>query len=530
MIGREVKSAGGLLQCFPFLSRWLRPSPTHDERDAQSLADHLEPAAPTSARAAGIAVTAPPAAGLWSRFVAAVAACFGRRGKGGSDVPRTSSEQGAGEMPRQEPPALARLEHGEVVLEDGSIDPVSEIAAPDPEKSVEPPSVPASEAPPEPERPSTAGEIARPRVFVQLDGRTIDRKEALEAKRKIVKAYRANRRHIDALFKEADSKADRARVPRPKFVKTGYRPAKVAPRELSKGDGRTPQGQEIDERGMENYHYRDHKSALEEGSPRTLSHFCEVPSDGMSGNFNKVTVGPRGFVLRVERQLLVRELRRKQENDPTGEIDPAGMTKTAPNLGNVRLPEIAPLALYAQLESFVPAISVEAGVGIARHAGPDLMRIVESRTPVPLRAFRQASRDLDRLNAEGRSFSDLQLPNLTVANLHTEPRVKFIDCDFIGALTEPYGDAAKFVDCVACVMAPDLHLWILWGRYDRSSGRDIAGWIDQFVDRYVKAEFRAEVSRYLRRAPGAKIQHPTQQLFDWDRQLDDDSHRSSRPS
>jgi hypothetical protein len=40
--------------------------------------------------------------------------------------------------------------------------------------------------------------------------------------------------------------------------------------------------------------------------------------------------------------------------------------------------------------------------------------------------------------------------------------------------------------------------------------------IDEFVDRYVKAEFRAEVRDYLRETPGAGIKRPTRDLFDWD--------------
>lgn len=321
--------------------------------------------------------------------------------------------------------------------------------------------------------------VPPPTTFVQRDGREIEYHGALKAKTKIVDAWRANRRLLKEKFKTADVEAKAASSPRPKFVMTRYRAWIVV---TPQGRVRTKAGNEIDRRGLLNYHYRSDGAARKDGMPRTLSQFSRVNTDGaVSGASNTVTRGPRNFILRVPKH---------------------GSTLAAAAEASRELS--AKPSKYADLKSFVPAIYVKGEeVGIARNAGVPLQTMLAECGPLPLQSFRQASKDLDALNARGISFSDLYLKNLTVADVDGQPTVRFIDCDMMPKLRRDnrYLDAGKFVRCVYGALAPR-------ERTDQD--------VDRFVEQHVKPEFRREVSDFLHSVEGAKIRHSTEKLFAWE--------------
>jgi hypothetical protein len=327
----------------------------------------------------------------------------------------------------------------------------------------------------------TSADPSEERAFVLRDGREIELQAALEAKTRIVRAWRGNRRQIEARFEVADAQS----TPSPKFVKTHYPGSAVAPQESEQGVGRTPQGNEIALRGMTNHHYRSDAAARAEGLPRTLSHFSHIPTEGaMTGSSNTVTVGPRDFIHRAPKQ---------------GSAWFAGLAKESRN-------ESAEPSDYADLESFVPAIYVEENVGIARNAGVSLPGFLREGKALPLNAFRNASRDLDALNARGISYQDLHIRNLTVPYIDSNPTVRFVDCDMMPWLEDGdrCPDAGKFVRCVFEAMSPRA-----------ATDKDVGKFVKKFVKRHINRDFRKEVSRFLLRTDEAKIEHPTQELFAW---------------
>ncbi len=311
-------------------------------------------------------------------------------------------------------------------------------------------------------------------VVVQSGGTGIPYQTALEARNKIVGAWRANRDLIEKRFVRADKKAESTGNPPPKFVTTKY---------ASRARVLTRQGEAIDLRGMTNYHYRSNAEARAEGSPRTLSHFTEIPTEGAeSGSSNTVTLGPRGFVHRA-----------LKEGSPI-----------ASDARDARSESAQP-SEYGDLESFVPAIYVQENVGIARNAGELVRKMTREGRALPLQAFQKASRDLDALNGREFSYRDLHTGNLMVSTIANEPTVRFIDCDLMPRF-RPDGnrhlDAAKFVQCVFEATMP--------GRPHTKRN------VNKFVKCYVKPAFREEVKRSLLGAlHQTPIRHPTQELFVW---------------
>ena len=296
---------------------------------------------------------------------------------------------------------------------------------------------------------------------------------------KIQRIFRQNRKRLAMLTAAETIKAQRSGKAPSKFIETRYeQPGKPSHNALTK------QGSDIDKYGMINYHYRSDKIAKQEGMPRTISLFAKEPEEILGeGTFNKVSIGPRNFILRK------------------------GQAYGTPSI---------PISEYADLMSFAPAIGV-GDAGIAHFAGNEnLLMVLNQGRRVPLVAFKRAAQDLNSLNSRGISHPDIQVDNLTLLVIGGTQTVKFVDCNFMLRTDERFHDSGSFVRLVATCVQPQLRTW-LSSKGLVGANQDIKQEIHQFVKTHIKQRFQNEVEEYLLYfgEKNIKLNRSAHEIFSW---------------
>lgn len=206
-------------------------------------------------------------------------------------------------------------------------------------------------------------------------------------------------------------------------------------------------------------------------------------------------------------------------------------------------------ARYADLTSFMCAVSVDDKRQIARHAGTNLSYyLYKEKNVLTVADFQHVSEDLKALHQRGLYHLDIKLANMTFAHRKqkNEPdRIFIIDCD--GITDRP--NNACYGTFFRCVLAPDANADIpVTGRADdeyafllmliqiadsafapvyRQLGRKarhasmellekLHQYLQSFVEKYIKPAFRQNVYTFISSpTDNNRLPQPLHDMIDW---------------